>query len=193
MELKLLEKRIDKAIEECDLIKVKTRSDNKLDAYQFSKDAQSSYDKAVALMERRDLLKSALSVSNATTTVKIGDKTYTVCDVIDRKRNLENKRELLERMRTQRKEATELYEKGKEIIRSKLDRLLEIEFGKDIQSNSDNVKSITDNYLNSNKVELLDPLNLGNKIKALDEFIDEFDKEADLILSETNAVTFVEV
>jgi hypothetical protein len=192
MEIKLLQKRIDKSIDECNIITVTTRND-KLDVANFSKLAQSHYDSVIGLIERRDHLKSCLTISNATTNVKIANKTYTVSDVIERKRNIISKKLLLDRLRVQHARCLVDYENKKEAVKAKLDRLLEVEFGKDSKSNSDNVKSITDNYFESNKVDFVDPVDIKSKIHELDEYIMEFEKEADLVLTESNATTYVSV
>lgn len=188
VELKTIEKRITKTINECDLLKVRSRGD-KWDVEKFARDAQSSFQSASDLISRRDLIKSKVMESNAITKVRIGDQEYTVAEVIDRKRNLTWRKCLLDRMRHQRQEQQAVFERKQQEIKGRLDRLIEIEFGKDVKSNADQVSNITRQYFDSNKIELVDPVGIQAKIKTLEDEIMEFEKEADLVLSESNAVT----
>ena len=188
VELKTLEKRIQKAIQECNLLRVRSRGD-KWDVQEFAREAQGNLQSAQDLIRRRDELKARIMESNASTKVTIGGREYTVTEVIDRKRNLALRESLLSVLRRQRQEQEALFERKQQDVRARLDRLIEIEFGKDVKSNADQVSNITKQYMESNKIDLIDPVGIQQKIKDLEEEITYFDKEADLILSESNAVT----
>ena len=192
VELKTLEKRINKTISECNVLKVRSRGD-KWDVNEFSRDAQSNFQSAIDLISRRDSIKARIMESNAVTKVKIGNREYTVAEVIDRKRNLVYRKTLLEQLRKQRQENQALFERKQQEMKGRLDRLIEIEFGKDVKSNADQVSNITKQYFESNKIELVDPINVQTKIKVLEDEIMEFEKEADLVLSESNAVTKISI
>lgn len=192
VELKTLDKRIVKAIRECELIKVH-KKDDKWDVNEFNRKASSQIQSALDLIARRDDLKTKVMQSNAVTKVQIGDRTYTVAEVIDRKQNLKYRTALLDHIRLQKVAALALNERLVEETRRKLDKLLETEFAKDIRSNVDNISSITKSYLESNRVNLLDPVNVASKIEALEDEILQFEKEADLLLAESNAVTRIAV
>ena len=190
VELKTLDKRISRAINECDLVKVRTR-DQKWDVTEFSRQAQAAFQSASDLISRRDQLKAKILHSNAVTRVRIGEKEYTVAEVIDGKQSLRYKKTLLDRLRTQKSTADTLMTVRSEEVKQKLDRLLEINLGKDGKNNADNVSSISKAYYEANKVELVDPIAIGNKIKTLEEANTLFEQEADLILSESNARTYL--
>ena len=189
VELKTLEKRIHKAISECDVVKVR-RKEDKWDVQEYGRQAQSSYQSACDLIARRDNLKARVLDSNGRTKVKIGTQEYTVAEVIDRKSSIEYQRSLLDKLRRQKNEAQALHDLRAEELRQKLDRLLEVNLGK--ERNSDSIAAITKSFYDTNKVEVVDPLNTGAKIKELDDYITEFEKEADLVLSESNARTLLE-
>lgn len=190
-ELKTLEKRITKSITDCEVIKVR-RKEDKWDVQEFNRQAQGNYQSAVDLIRRRDELKSRILRSNAVTRVRIGKEVLTVAEVIDRKQAIKYKKTLLDRLRNQRQSNQSTYEIRTEELRRKLDHLLEVNFGKEGKSNPENVSAITKTYYDTNKVELVDPVNISAKIKDLEEEITEFDKEADLVLSESNARTLLE-
>jgi len=190
-ELKTLEKRITKSISECEVVKVR-RKEDKWDVQEFNRQAQGNYQSAMDLLRRRDELKSRVLRSNAVTQVRIGKEVLTVAEVIDRKQAIKHKKCLLDKLRSQRQSCQSTYELRTEELRRKLDHLLEVNFGKEGKSNPDNVSAITKTYYDTNKVELVDPVNITAKIKELEEEITEFDKEADLVLSESNARTYIE-
>jgi hypothetical protein len=191
VELKTLEKRIVKAVGECDLIKTR-RKEDKWDVQEYCRNAQAAYQSACDLIARRDQLKSKVIASNALTVVKIGKEELTVAEALDRKKSLLNKKSLLHKLRTQKDSAQSTHEARTEELRNKLDRLLEVNFGKDVRNgSSDSISTITKSFYETNKVEIVDPLNLASKIKALDDEITEFEKEVDLVLSEANAMTFI--
>ncbi len=88
-ELKVLDDRILAAIGACNLITTKKNNQDKVrgkTVAEFTADAKSAYDKATDLIKRRNAInKDAVNVSNANTTVKIGDQEYTVVQAIDKK------------------------------------------------------------------------------------------------------------
>lgn len=190
VELKTLDKRISKAILECDLTKVR-RKEDKWDVQEYCKSAQSAYQSASDLISRRDELKARVLRSNAITTVRIGENEYTVAEVIDKKQSIQFRKSFLDRLRRQKNDAQSMLDMRTEELRVKLDRFLEVNLGKDRDRGSDSIAVITKSFYDTNKVELVDPLNLTVKIKALDEEITEFEKEADLLLSESNARTIL--
>lgn len=190
-ELKTLEKRIQKAIVDCEIVKVR-RKEDKWDIQEFNRQAQSAYQSAVDLITRRDELKCKVLTSNSTTRVRIGKENLTVAEVIDRKQAIKYKKALLERLRNQRATTQSTFDVRTEELRRKLDHLLEINLGKEAKSNPENVAAISKSYYDTNKVELVDSVNISAKIKDLEEEITEFDKEADLVLSESNARTYID-
>ena len=186
VELKTLGKRIDKLTGEVDLLSVVKKGDGR-DLEAWVNKAKSIYQKLRDLILRRDTIKSQILKSNSETTVTLGSRMYTVAEVIDLKQSLSLKQNLLDTMRSQRSVANAQLESQQSIVRQKLDRLLEIEFGKDTKSNAANVATISDSYLAANRVSLNDPVGIDKEIQSLEEEIEYIDKEADLILSESNA------
>ena len=192
VELKTLDKRITKAIAECDLIKVRTR-DQKWDVNEYSRKAQAAYQSATDLIQRRDVLKAKVLHSNSVTKVRIGEHEYTVTEVIDRKQSLRYRKSLLERLRIQKASAESIHAQRSDEVKQKLDRLLEVNLGgKDGKGHAENVGSISKAYYDANKVDLIDPIAIAGKIAALEEAVTLFEQEADLVLSESNARTFLE-
>ena len=54
-------------------------------------------------------------------------------------------------------------------------------------------KIMSETYMANNGWGMFDPLDLAEKIKALDEQIDGFEKDVDIALSMSNAITTIEI
>ena len=80
-ELKVLDSRISDAILSGDFVITKKNNQDTVKGKtveQFKSKATEVFQKASDLIRRRNAIKNAVVVSNANTTVKIGDKDYTV-------------------------------------------------------------------------------------------------------------------
>lgn len=51
---------------------------------------------------------------------------------------------------------------------------MEVEFGKEVKSNVDNVNSITESYLENNKMQYIEPVDIDSTISHLENSISEF-------------------
>lgn len=190
VEIKLLDKRIKKAVTNCTALKVRTAND-KWDRQEFQTEATSTLQSIQDLIKRRNDIKARIIMSNAITKVKIGDTEYTIAEVIDKKQSIRHEKDLLDHLREQQRSAIETVERYNAVNRTKLDTLIELNFSKDRKNNDSDIASITKAFNDNNKVELVDPANVKKLILELDAQIMEFEKEADLVLSEINAVTYV--
>ncbi len=129
--------------------------------------------------------------SNATATVTIGDKTYTVADAVERKRNLQMEKDFLSTMQAQYQRVQEEMKVHQAQEQARVERLLQVELGKDAKTNVETIQSLTETFLAQNKAEIVDPLNLAEKITALHRSIEEFETKVDWTLSESNGRTLI--
>lgn len=187
VELKTLEDRITKAMRACKLITFKVREEDR------EKLTPHNYQKVVDLIAHRKRLKAAIVQSNAVTRVQVAEENYTVAEAIERKRSINFERSLLQTMKQQLADTKQKVASWNTRVEQKLDRLLEVEFGKDVKSNVENVQKISESYMKNNKAEVVDPLRLEEKIEKLENEITRFNAEVDLVLSESNAVTRITV
>jgi len=142
----------------------------------------------------RNRLKAAIVHSNAATTVNINGNEYTVAEAIERKTSIQYEKNLLAVLKRQYANVTNRIESHNKKMEQDLKRLIEVDFGKDqVKSTVDNVEHITETYMKANKAEAVDPLNLENRINNLEDAIMNFEKEVDLSLSESNAITKINV
>ncbi len=189
-ELKLLRRRIDKALEGATFIYLKKKRDM-LDVARFNTEAVASYRSYHDLVARYNKLKAAIVQSNATTMVTIGEKSYTVADAVERKRNIQMEKDLLSVLRSQYQDVQEALKVHQAQEQTRVERLLQVELGKDAKTNVETIQSLTDTFLAQNKAEIVDPLHLGDIIGSLDHSIEEFETKVDWVLSESNGRTLI--
>lgn len=191
-EIKLLGKRIDSALEGTEWIAVATKS-HPVDSERLKSKAQAVEQSYTALVNRRQALKAAIVRSNAETVVRIGSASMTVAEAIERKTSIAYQQRLLESMRSAHYTATQTYRSEQEQVQTRLDRLLATELGKDVRTNPETISALTSTFKDNNRVDLVDPLHLADRIKALEEEVDTFTTNVDWVLAESNGRTMIEI
>ena len=194
-ELKLLDKRINKCLGYAvDWAQLRTKT-NKVDEADLKKTAQSEYQSYMDLVKRRDTIKRAIVLSNAQTQVTIGTgpKKWvgTVAEAIEHKSSLTYKKSLLEKMARNIERVDVEYKEAMEALEKRLDGLLTSELGKDVKTNPETITALRTSFMETNKVELVDPMNLKKMAKELEEEIDAFETNVDWVLSEANGKTMI--
>lgn len=197
-ELKILDDRILKAIAACKFVAVKKVAskmvDNKsVDDYKAAERA--NYERVQDLIARREAIKRAAVLSNATTKVTIGGVEYTVAEAIEMKNHgLDGKRKLRDSLSS----AIRYAENNVEMVNQEAERkadahVIGIAGGKDVRA--EETKAIREGYLAGIIVEMVDPLPGGAKeiLKKLDDEINSFVVEVDAVLSTSNALTEITV
>ena len=119
----------------------------------------------------------------------------TVAEAIERKTSIQYDELLLDKMKNQYVAATSIVERENNRVDAQLDELIATLVGKDSQKklSEDDQRNVEIPYRKANEYELVDPLNLNDKIKKLEAEIDDFKSNVDTALSISNATTFVEV
>lgn len=191
-ELKLLRKRVEKTLVGAKFVTYKTKS-KQVDVEEFTRSAKGSYQSFRDLMNRINSLKSAIVMSNASSTVVIGGKTYSIAEAVERKRSIEQECNLIECMKRQWVDITAEVERHQEQQQARLDKMLLQELGKDSKTSVDVVNSLTEAFLKNNKADLIDPLNLEQTIKTISDELDAFRTNVDWVLSESNGRTIIQV
>jgi hypothetical protein len=195
-ELKLLDKRINKGLGYIEWAQVRTKT-NKVDEIELKKTAESEYRSYMDLVERRDTIKRAIVLSNAQTEVTIGNSSNswsgTVAEAIEHKNSLIYKKNLLEKIKQNIKSVKEDYRNAIDNVTARIDTLMTSELGKDIKTNPETVTALMLGFKESNKVELIDPLDLSTMARKLEDEIDSFESNVDWVLSEANGKTMIEV
>lgn len=197
-ELKLLDARIKKEIDNTSFVDVYQNRSNKALAKNMTKDdfekqAKSNLESIQDLIKRRNKIKSEILKSNSITKVKISEKEYLVVEAIDKKTNIIYEQKLLSKMREQYTNALNQIQIQKTKLDSDVQNMLTQNLGTDKKANKDDWDSIAKPFIEQNELKILDPLFLDKKISNLDKEIDLFLNEVDFVLSESNSKTEIEI
>ena len=198
-ELKTLDSRIYGAINETAFITTNKHSNQKISGVpvaEFCKNMEAGHDKVTDLIRRRDAIKRAVVLSNATTKVTIAGKEYTVAEAIEMKNHgVELKKTLLDNMRiayTKAKQAADRAN-GDELERRADEYVKSLYGNTDMKNVSDDVKKVRADFIAAQTVELVDPLKVTEKIEALEGEISAFMVDVDSALYVSNAMTSISV
>ena len=201
-ELKNIDARIEKAIRDTTYVLAVKHSAEKINGVtvaNFKENMKSGYQKVNDLIARRDAMKRAVVLSNATTKVTVGGKEYTVAEAIEAKNHgVEFKKALLNTMTYAYKSAqNELNRNGDEALEKKAEQYILSMIAaqpKDSKMTVDSeaMKIMRKTYIENNKYDLIDPLDVASVMDKLEKEIHEFETEVDAALSVSNALTVIE-
>jgi len=198
-ELKTLNSRINNAINAMQVVGVCSENGNVNGMYpeiNFKANAKASFQSAVDLIARKTAIKTAIVLSNATTMVTIENiGEISIADAITYKETTrEYKMDLLKELKRQANKAnSNLIEHNSQIEANALE-MAQTALGKDNVKLGDNdVMKVTGAYIKANQYTLVDPLNIEEQCKVIEAELLSFDVEIDAILSESNALTMIEV
>jgi hypothetical protein len=195
-ELKLIDAKIEKAIAAVQPSGIHQKGklvNQQFKEEDFAADAKSWYDQAVDLIARKTKIKSAIVQSNGVARVKVGSKEMTVADAINAKATVKFKKKLIESLTAKHRGIVAAMNTQNAIVQSNVQKLLEAALGKDsVKADKADVDAIRKPYTDANEWHLFDPLKVDEKVKAMEKEIGDFEADVDAVLSESNAVTFIE-
>lgn len=201
-ELKTIDDRILKAIRSNTYVLAVKHSAEKINGVKvidYKDNMKSGYQKVTDLIARRDAMKRAVVLSNATTKVQIGDKSYTVAEAIEMKNHgMEFKKILLQNLNAAYVSAQNEFNKNNgEALEKKAEQYILAVIAaqpKDAKMGVDSeaMKAMRQTYIDNNKYDMVDPLDVAKLIEAIDTEINEFNTEIDAALSVSNALTVIE-
>lgn len=158
----------------------------------ISKQITSNYDELMDLLVLEDTIKSQVAISNAVTKVIIGGQEMTVVEAISRKNTLETKQSVLNSLRHQLSRARDNVEESNRMLSINVEKQLASLFtNKDTDVNTINTmrQTLTEQQL----LEVFDPAQLSTKLEKMAKELAVFQEEVDAILSESNAITTIEI
>lgn len=201
-ELKIIDSRIDRAISESALVVANKHSNDKIDGKTISEykdEMKSIYQKITDLIKRRNAMKRAVVLSNAQTTIQIGENTYTVAEAIEMKNHgIEHDEFLMNHMNIQLEKAKRVLEhnSGESIEEKARQYVLSVISSQPKEAkmtiDSKAMQSLKEQYIEDSTYDLIDPNNVAVRIAELRDYIDEFNAEVDAALSVSNALTVIE-
>lgn len=195
-ELKLLDSKIQRTINGATFIGAevgKKVSAGFKSVDEIANRAKSDYQSSQDLIKRRNVIKSAIVVSNAQTKVKVADVEMTVAEAIERKTTIEYDKTLLNKMKRLYSDYVRMVDQTNEDVKERLDRHLETLFGKEGKASAQANEDIVKAFKADNEAKLVDPLNLKDKIEKLESEIEDFESEVDFTLSEINVLTRIAI
>ena len=144
------------------------------------------------LIKLRSAIKNAITKSNSITMVEIAGKKMTVAEAIENKNAIQYKIRLLDDLKNQRQMAIVEMDTHKQKVQAKIDQNIQIMCGKEKQEPSV-IQAISETITKGDPVELFDPLKLDGIIEELETEIENFTANVDYVLSESNALTAIQV
>lgn len=198
-ELKTLDSRINNAINNLDCVAAKKHSSaqvNGISIESYKKNADAAYKKATDLINRRNAIKRAVVLSNATTKVTVADMEYTVAEAIDMKNNgMDLLRDLLVKINTSYLSAQKTCNVSNGVtLETRADDYIKSLFGaSDSKTQSDEIERARKTFIESQTFELIDPLDAVKIVETLNDQIDLFMTEVDSALSVSNAITNITI
>lgn len=196
-ELKLLDDRINKAINDAVLVIAAKRSEKKvtpnLTKEEFEIRAKAGYQSILDLIERRRKIKAAVVTSNAVTKVTIHGEEMTVAEAIERKSTIDYEISLLRQMQNQWSAQNREMNMQNIRMEERIDKYIETFVGKDTSKAKDNeLEAMIKPMRESGEYALVDPLNIEKKITDLDDCIKGFKSDVDAALQISNCTTYIE-
>lgn len=196
-EIKILEKRINKKIDEFTPIAVTSGKKPPVGfetIEQFKEQRKSEYQSILDLIKRRSGIKRKIVQSNAITKVTIAGIEMTIAEAIDYKNSVVGfKTKMSQQIVNHYNSYARQFEQKQIDVKSVIDRQLEAMYGRDKKVSQEEIKTITEPYMENHGPKFIDSISCEKENKNLVEEIDKFTLEVDHVLSESNATTFIEI
>jgi hypothetical protein len=159
---------------------------------ELKKQAESTLDSITNIIKNRRALKAKIALSNAVTEVTIAEQVMTIVECIEYKNSIQQDKELLSSLERIYSSVQNGYQEELEDAREKITELLNAKLSSDSNKNS-NSEVLAKELQRIYNPALMDPINLGKYIENLRESIERFETDVDVVLSISNAHTFIEL
>lgn len=195
-ELKLVDKKIEQLLEKDYVATYQKRNPvlNLKTKESFEKEAVENLQSLKDLFIRKSNLRNALSRANADTKINFNGKSYSINELLTIKNELiPLKINALHSLMNEINRTKAAYEKQNSIIEEKVEQMLMQGLSKDRKASGDEYEKIAKPFIEDNKILLSDAANISQYINELNKEITEFTSDIDILLSEINSKTEVEV
>lgn len=200
-ELKTLGARIEKELSTKLYISSNKHMNAKIDGMtiaEYSSAIVSNLNKVKDLIDRRDAIKRALTLSNATTKISItgvdGESlTMTVAEAIEYKASgIMYLEKLLNTITSQYTRVVRDMRTRNDNLSNDADRMIAATYGAKDNTSVEVISSERDRYIKNNTVDLIDPNKIEDVMENISKKIDFFKTRVDAALSTSNAITVIE-
>jgi hypothetical protein len=198
-ELKLIDARIEKAVQAVEPVGLMQNDKPVNGLYPkdaFEADTKAKFQSVTDLIDRKIKIKSSIVSVNGKTNVGVAGKSMTIADAITFKTVVLLKQSLVDALKVKYGKVKGKFLTENEKINAVALENAKIMIGKQgddkVKPTDDDVKAIVEPFVKRNEVHLVDPLGVESLIDKMQTEIDDFTAEVDAVLSEINAVTFIE-
>ena len=146
-----------------------------------------------AIIRNRQILKSAIAASNERTEVVIGGEKMTVLEAIERKAFLATYKKIISKLKTQYLTASSEWDRSENLFQAGLEKYINSAVGSSATVAPELIQTLTESYKSLNEMTMIDPCNLSGVIAEMEKYVNDFSTEVDYALSESNAITLIEV
>lgn len=194
-ELKTLDKRIGKKIKDTLFVgchRITQENVGVTPVKEFEAMNRDQYKSIDDLIKRRNALKRAVVLSNATTKVEVGGTTYTVAEAIDMKNNgMDNYEKLLAEISMQYNHAVSSCRIANEkLVENATHSLQQIQGSGEMKA--DEASKFIEEFTHTQRLDIVSGINCPEIMAELEEKIATFEAKIDSALSVSNAITTIE-
>lgn len=160
------------------------------------KEMQATHDKITSLIDRRNAIKKALTLANATTKVKINDIEMTVAEAIYFKTSgIKYEKDLLEAMSSQYNRVQSiLAQNNGDKLSKECEQYITNTFGaKEVRIDNNDIESAKKSYIEDNTYDIIEGVDTKQTIEKLKDKIDNFEAEVDAAITVANATTGITI
>ena len=177
--------------------------EKRIEKSEYAKEAEAAYQQINDLINRFQKIDAAIVDSNAKTEVTTSYGTFTVAgaislrsrlrgmDAYDGEADFEGK--LQEKLRSEYNERVRFCDVKNSQLQSTAENMRLSILGRDAKAKDDKPLGVVDAYVRENTTELVDPLDVKNKLEVLEEKRNILLSELDTQIKVSNATTFVEI
>ena len=177
--------------------------EKRIEKSEYAKEAEAAYQQIIDLINRFQKIDAAIVDSNAKTEVTTSYGTFTVAgaislrsrlrgmDAYDGEADFEGK--LQEKLRRDYNERVRFCDVKNSQLQSTAENMRLSILGRDAKAKDDKPLGVVDAYVRENTTELVDPLDVKNKLEVLEEKRNILLSELDTQIKVSNATTFVEI
>jgi len=200
VELKTLDSRISKATTEVPFVLANKHANTKISGIpvsEYCENMKSAYQRVRDLIARRDAIKRAVVMSNATTKVTIGSDEFTVAEAIEMKNHgIGYYQSLLNVMsNSYRRAQRDADVNNGDALEERADEYIKSMYGNatDLKNLTEDIKRVRADFIAAQTYELVDPIKVKEQMESLESDISTFMVEVDAALSVSNAITEIEI
>lgn len=197
-EIKVSDKRIEKAIQDCAFCAANKEVNPKVcgvPVKDFENEVRSKYQAIKDLIKRNNAIKKALSLSNASTMITVNGIEMSRAEAIYMMQHgIDHKVILLTRMSEALRRARMLIdaENGARLD-ERLDKFIQATYGSKEKVTAEELDKASKDFKARNEYKLVDPIGIVNEIATLTTEIDKFKAAVDSAIQVSNSTTYIEI